>query len=175
MVLMRSMERHDNSMRAREWRHIWVRTFTNGNRWAGRARQHVRAYAFLRGMQCLPARNNASCTYRPVLFLQIAPDTHVSRPPSFDDKVSTIVLKIKPVRWFDQKKLEPKSSPIFLKSLVQLRKNQKNCIKIMCFLEKMILKPRTLLQILCIRPNTTFTTLSLWSTIKANTKYTIRC
>jgi hypothetical protein len=37
------------------------------------------------------------------------------------------------------------------------------------------LKPRTLLQILRIRPNITFTTLSLWSTMKANTKYIIWC
>jgi hypothetical protein len=57
----------------------------------------------------------------------------------------TIVLKTKPVRWFDQKKPEPKASPVFWESLVQLIKNQKNCIKIICFRKDMIPKPRTLL------------------------------
>jgi hypothetical protein len=53
----------------------------------------------------------------------------------------------------------------FFKSWVQLTKNQKNRIKIMCFHENMILRPCTLLQIPRIKPNTTSTTLScdlLW-------------
>jgi hypothetical protein len=41
----------------------------------------------------------------------VPPDAHVSadrnQPPS------TIVLKTKPVWWFDQKKPEPKPSPVF--------------------------------------------------------------
>jgi hypothetical protein len=47
--------------------------------------------------------------------------------------ITSIVLKTRPVRWFDQKKPEPMPSPVFYESLVQLTKNQKNCIKIMCF------------------------------------------
>jgi hypothetical protein len=45
----------------------------------------------------------------------------------------------------------------------------------MCFHKDMIVKPRTLLQILRIRPNNTFSTLSMWPTMKANIKYMIRC